>query len=68
MAETSPFVSSCSRREWSRRRGRRRPIGVLRSAIAALLDAIAPWLGAGALCAGVLVLGAAAFLAGRGGL
>ncbi len=55
MGHSSPFMSSCSRRQWARRRGRARRSWLM--APASML-----------LTVTVLGIGLLAFLAGRGGL
>jgi len=56
MGDSSPFLSSCSRRQWARRRGGR--------ARYSFVGRFGPAL----LATSLLVVGMAAFVAGRGGL
>jgi hypothetical protein len=55
MSGSSPFLSSCSRRQWARRRG-----GRSRNLVVARF-------GPALLTLGVVLAGTAAFVAGRGG-
>jgi hypothetical protein len=56
MGDASPFLSSCSRRQWARRRGGRARYGLLAR------------LGPALLATTFVLVGAAAFLAGRGAI
>ena len=56
MGDSSPFLSSCSRRQWARRRGGRARYSVIAR------------LGPALLATSFLLVGMAAFVAGRGGI
>jgi hypothetical protein len=56
MGDSSPFLSSCSRRQWARRRGGRGRYAVIAR------------FGPALLATSFVLVAAAAFVAGRGGI